>query len=314
MKTFDAVIVGGGPAGLAAALAFGRGRAAALLVDGGTPRNARAHAVHTFVTRDGIPPAEFRAIAREQLRAYPSIEVRDAFVSRIERLSSPTLDGSAFDVYTQNETVRTRRVLLTTGVRDELPSIPGLAELWGRTVFQCPYCHGWELRDRPWGVLASSDMMAAFASFVTNWASHVTAFTNGAAIAAEVLAKLHDDGVTIVDEPIAKLHGEADAIRSVELASGRFVQCEALAMRPPQRPVDLVTDLGLELDETGFVRVQQPSRESSVPGIYVAGDATTMVQGAINAAAEGTMVAAMMNHAIVEARLSRARAARSAAR
>jgi thioredoxin reductase len=309
MKTFDAVIVGGGPGGLAAALALGRGRASALLIDGGTPRNARAHAVHTFVTRDGTPPADFRAIAREQLRAYPSIELRDAIVSRIDRLATAADDGAAFGVHAGAETVRARRVLLTTGVRDELPAIPGLAGLWGRTVFQCPYCHGWELRDRPWGVLASSEMMAAFASLVTNWASHVTAFTNGASLSPEAIEKLCEDGITIVEEPIARLHGRGEAITSVELTSGRLVSCEAFAMRPAQRPVDLVTQLGLELDETGFVRIQLPSRESSVPGIHVAGDATTMMQSAIIAAAEGTIAATMMNHVLVEARLARNRAA-----
>jgi thioredoxin reductase len=300
MKTFDAVIVGGGPGGLAGALALGRGRASTLLVDGGTPRNARAHAVHTFVTRDGTPPKEFRAMAREQLREYPNVEVRDALVTRIEK------HGDVFEVRFGDESVRAWRILLTTGVHDVLPAIPGLAELWGRTVFQCPYCHGWELRDRPWGVLVDSELMAAMPAFVTNWGSHVTGFTNGTALSPEARAKLDAHGVTVRDEPIAALRG-TNALEAVELATGTVIPCEALLMRPLQKPVPLVIDLGLDLDDNGFVKTSQPMRESSVPGIHVAGDAGTMMQSAIVAASEGTTAAAMMNHLLVEARHARAK-------
>ena len=131
MKSYDVVIIGGGPAGLSAALLFGRGRASALLVDGGTPRNARAIAIHNFVTRDGTPPAEFRATARAQIGEYPSVESRDARVSRIDRFERPDDAGFAFAVAVGDdpEPVRARRVLLTTGMRDELPAIPGLAQL-----------------------------------------------------------------------------------------------------------------------------------------------------------------------------------------
>ncbi len=134
MKSYDVVIVGGGPGGLGAALALGRGRAATLLLDGGTPRNARAHEVHTFLTRDGTPPAEFRRIARAQLAPYSSVEIRDATASGIERRTAPDAEGHAFEVSFGDAEVLTRRVLLAVGVRDELPPIPGLAELWGTSI------------------------------------------------------------------------------------------------------------------------------------------------------------------------------------
>src|SRR5258708_4571131 len=137
MKSYDVVIVGGGPGGLSAALLFGRGRAATLLVDGDTPRNARAHQIHNFVTRDGMPPATFRAVAREQLALYLSVEVRDAKVTSVEKLPAPEADGCAFEVSIGKDKVRARRILLATGMRDELPPIAGLAELWGNSVFQC---------------------------------------------------------------------------------------------------------------------------------------------------------------------------------
>ncbi|WP_394823946.1 NAD(P)/FAD-dependent oxidoreductase [Pendulispora albinea] len=313
MKSYDVVIVGGGPGGLSAALAFGRGRAEALLVDGGTPRNARAHQVHTFLTRDGTPPSEFRRIAREELAMYASVEVRDALVTSIEKLTAPDLDGCAFAIAlgdAKDAAVRARRVLLAVGMRDELPPIAGLAEFWGTSVFQCPYCHGWELRDRPWGAVVTSDAMAGFAPFLSNWASHLTLFTNGSELSEATLHTLRQSGLTLETEPIARLVGARD-LESVELLSGRTVPCSALVMRPPQRQVDLVMALGLSLDEQGFVRVDPQTKESSTPGIHVIGDATTMQQAAIMAAAAGMGAAAAMNHALVMERMARAAASSS---
>jgi thioredoxin reductase len=304
MKSYDVVIVGGGPAGLSAALALGRARRSALLVDGDTPRNARAEHLHNFVTRDGTPPKEFRAIARAQLTPYDSVAVRDAMVGRVA-----PVDGG-FDVTIEGEVVRARRILLASGVRDEVPAIEGLAEQWGRTSFQCPYCHGWELRDRPWGVLVTGDALVDWATFLTNWASTLVAFTNGAVLSEESQQKLRAARVSVEAEPLARLHGTRDALESIELRSGKRVPANALVLRPAQRPVDLVLALGLERDELGFVRVNPMTRESSVPGVHVAGDATTMMQGAINAAADGTMSGAMINHAIVMENIARAAALR----
>lgn len=315
MKTYDVVIIGGGPAGLSAALTFGRGRASALLVDGGTPRNARAHEIHNFVTRDGTPPAQFRELARAQLAAYASVEVRSGLATRIEPLTTAEAEeeGLAFRIHFEGDapSVETRRVLLATGMRDELPSIPGIAELWGATIFQCPYCHGWELRDRAWGVLVTSEQMAAFAPMLTAWASRLTVFTNGTSLAETTTRALVSAGITVESEPVARLRGTSE-LEGVELASGKLVPCAALVVRPPQSPVDLVVQLGLERDENGFVRVDPMKKESSIPGIHVVGDTTTMQQAAIIAAADGMSAAAVMNHALVFDRLARG-AARSGA-
>jgi len=309
MKTYDVVIVGGGPAGLSAALTLGRGRASALLVDGGTPRNARARAIHNFVTRDGTPPAEFRALARAQLAAYASVEACEGIVARVEQLAAVDEAGLAFVLTFSDahDPVGARRVLLATGMRDELPPIPGLAELWGASVFQCPYCHGWELRDRPWGVLTNTESMVAFAPILSAWSSHVTAFTNGAHLPDGALDRLRQSGFTIELEPIARLRG-GGAIDGVELASGRTVACDALVLRPPQSPVELVLSLGLARDELGYVRVDEHTKESSVPGVHVVGDTVTMQQSAIIAAAQGMVAAAMINHALILERLARAAA------
>ena len=302
MKSYDVVIVGGGPAGLSAALILGRGRRTALLVDGETPRNARAHQIHNFVTRDGTPPKEFRAIARAQLVPYDNVTVRDATVKKVA-----VVEGG-FDVSIGDDAapVRARRVLLASGVRDEPPAIDGLAEQWGTTIFQCPYCHGWEYRDQPWGVLVPSDPLVEWATFLTNWAKPLVAFTNGATLTAESMQKLAAAGVKVEEEPIARIVGNPEGMERIELRSGKALTCSALVLRPAQRPVELVLELGLERDDNGFVRVNPMTKESSVPGIHVVGDATTMMQGAINAAADGTMSGAMINHALVFENIARA--------
>ena|SRR5690349_9032753 len=157
---YDVIIVGGGPAGLQAALTLGRGRKRVLLCDAGPPRNAAAVHVQNFVTRDGTPPSEFRRIAREQLAAYPSVQIAS---SRVEEISGSI---GAFRVRLDTGPVEARRVLLCTGMVDELPAIEGFADLWGTAIFACPYCHGWEVQDRRFACLATNAEMMTFAIFL----------------------------------------------------------------------------------------------------------------------------------------------------
>ena len=291
MESCDAVIVGGGPAGLSAALTLGRALRRVMLVDGGTPRNARAHEVHTFVTRDGITPAEFRRVAREQLVPYESVTVRDARVLEV------VAEGAAFVVVLDDGSrVRTRKVLLAVGVVDVLPPFEGMERHWGHSVFQCPYCHGFEMKGRSWGVLATNDAIAEWSFLLLGWTKRLTVFTNGEALSSEVRARLVAAGVTVETDPLASLDG-VERLESIALRSGKVVPCEALFVRPLQRAVPLVDALKLERDEQGYVRVG-PTRESSTKGIFVAGDASTMMQSALGGAAEGMVAAAMLNHVL----------------
>jgi thioredoxin reductase len=293
-ETKDVLIVGGGPGGLSAALALGRGRKKVLLCDSGPPRNAAAEQVHTFLTRDGTPPQEMRRIGREQLRPY-DVEVRDVRVLGLERVGPRfrvTLEGGGL--------VDVRRVVLTTGMVDVLPDVPGYRELWGKAIFQCPYCHGWEIQDRAWGVLAPSEQMLDFGAFLKGWTRDVVVFKEGGfAVSAEKRAQLERAGVRLEERRIHRLVPSADGhvMEAVELEDGTRVAREFLFARPPQRQVALVQQLGLALDEQGYVKVS-PQRETSVPGIYAAGDLTTPVQGAIASASEGLMAAAMANHSL----------------
>lgn len=296
----DVLIVGGGPAGLGAALALGRATKRVLLCDGGTRRNAAAEHMHGFVTRDGIPPSEFRRIAREQLRPY-DVAIKDVGVTDITSTPTASPNHQTFQVRLADGThLTTRRVLLALGLVDELPDLPGLPELWGHSVFSCPYCHGWELRDRPWGVLVSDPSHLDFAIFATGWTKDVVAFTNGPlAIDAPVRARLERAGVRLEHRPIRRLVAGPDRrLTGVELTDGTIIPRHALVLRPSQRQPDLVRRIGVALDDRRLVRVDPTTGQTSIPGVYAAGDLADPGQAAIFAAAAGTRAAYQLNHAM----------------
>jgi len=287
---YDVAIAGGGPAGLAAALTLGRARKRVLLCDADTPRNTAAARVHNFVTRDGTPPAEMRRIAREQLAPYPKVAVADARVEGVDG------DAGGFTVHLATGDVRARRLLLCAGMIDELPALPGFRELWGRSIFQCPYCHGWEVQDRPFGLLADAPFWLEHAPFFRGWTGDLIVFTDGRFEVTDAMrAPLVAAGVGLEERPIRRLVAGDDAhLTAVELADGATVAREVLFAKPPQRQTALVMALGLDLDEQGLVRVDAQMRTSRA-GVYAAGDLTTMLQTAVGAAAAGMMAAACVN-------------------
>jgi thioredoxin reductase len=287
------VIAGGGPAGLSAALALGRARKRVLLCDAGPRRNAAATHIHTFVTRDGTPPDQFRGVAREQLRAYPSVGVRDTPVTAI------TGQKGAFEVALGDERIRGRRILLCTGMVDILPDIEGLREMWGGSVFQCPYCHGWEVQDRRFGYLAPALEAIEFALLLRGWSPDVILFTDARfVVPPEQRQLLASAGVAVEERRIVRLAGAGARLERIGVAGGADVARDVLFMHPPQRPVPLVDGLGLELDAHGFVRIDEATLETSIPGIHAAGDLVTKAQAALMAAAAGMRAATAINLAL----------------
>jgi len=290
---YDVVIVGGGPGGLSAALALGRGRKRVLLCDAGPRRNSAAEHVHNFVTRDGTPPAELRQIGRQQLATYPNVDARDVHVESISG------ERGAFRVELTSEPVNARRILLCTGMIDEMLPIDGFSELWGRAIFQCPYCHGWEVQDRRWGYLAraaDSEHLLPFSLLIRGWTRDVVVFTGGAMeVPEEARAKLHAARIRLETAPVARLVAPESRLEAVQLSNGTQVPCDVIFVHPPQRQVELVRALGVALDDAGYVWVDAVKRETSIPGVYAAGDLTTRMQAAISAAASGTQAAAMIN-------------------
>jgi len=298
---YDAVVVGAGSAGLSAALMLGRARRHVLVLDGGEPRNAPSSGVHYFLTRDGTPPEELLRIGREQLEPYPGVELREA------RATGAAGSDDGFEVALEDGTVVVaRRILLATGVHDELPERPGFGELWGRGVYHCPYCHGWEVRDRPLAVLAETEHLATQTALIRNWSRDLVALTDGAdGLDADTRSRLAALDVPVKEERISHLEGDTEAgLRRIFFEDGSRIEREGLFYAPPQRQrSDLAESLGCEMEAMGrlsaVVKGDPMTRETSVPGVYVAGDAGTVLQGAIMAAASGASAAAFLNHSLI---------------
>ena len=290
---YDVAIIGGGPAGLAAALAFGRSCKRVLLVDGGTPRNERAQYIGGFITQDRIVPAAFRSTAHDDLRAYPTIDLHlNTLVTRIDRAGSELV----VHVGGIDHVARARRVLLTTGLVDEPLPLDGASDLWGRSLFQCPYCHAYEHRDRKIGFLSPRCEECDWSFLLRGWSSDVTVFTNGAyTVSAEHRAKLARAMIPIEEGRIIELHREGDQLHAVRLEGGATVACDVLFFRPQQRQVPVVAGMGLAMTSDGHVRVDEDSK-TSMPGVYAAGDLAMHYHGALAAASAGNQAAHSINH------------------
>ncbi len=297
----DVVIVGGGPAGLSAALMLGRARRSVLLCDSGQPRNAGVHAMHGFLSRDGMDPAALRQAGRDQLRAYPTVRLRAAAVQTVSR------DTDQFTVsLTDRTTEQARRLLLASGVVDELPPIPGLADLWGRGVFNCPYCDGWEVRDQPLAVLASDPRNVQLALQLTRWSPEVLLCGNGTAgLDDDARRLLAAHKVALREEPIARLDGGDGGLERIVFAEGEPVARAAAFLHAPTRQrSDLPGQLGCTLGEDGSVLVDDLG-QTSVPGVLAAGDMARRpsmpVPGAqvVIAAAEGAIAAVAIDQMLL---------------
>lgn len=290
----DAIIIGGGTAGLSAALLLGRSRRRVLVCHGGDPRNAPAPHSHSFFTRDGVSPLELLRIGREQLEPYDGVRLVEAEVLDItggEKGFIVTLaDGTRH---------RARKILLATGVYDELPPIEGLRELWGTGVVHCPYCHGWEVRDQPIAIRSDGEMAVEFALMLKGWSDDIILCTDGpSTLIASDRERLAGYGITIREEPIVRLEGEDGELRRIVFANGEPIERRALFFRAAQRQrSDLPARLGCGFTDDGKVKVDE-MMQTTVPGIYAAGDMTTPMQQVVMAAAAGSLAGIMINVAI----------------
>ena len=301
MNTYDVLIGGGGAAGLSAALVLTRARRSVVVVDSGQPRNAPAAHMHGFLGSDGLPPAELLAAGRREVTGYGG-HLLPGTVDAIGPLEGASAGGAPrFDVTLDTGVVLSaRRVLVSTGLRDVVPDIPGLRERWGRDVLHCPYCHGYEVRDQPVGVIGGSNEAVAHAHLVRQWSDDVVYFTNGTTLTEDEVDRFRARGIATVGGRIARLVVEDDALTGVELSGGQVVPRVAVFVRPRLVPnAGLLDALGCASDSNGWVTAD-PTGRTGVPGVWVAGNAANPRAQVITAAGEGSAAAIAINNDLVE--------------
>ena len=292
--SYDVIIVGGGPAGLSAGLVLGRSRRRVLIIDAGNPRNARSDEMHGFLTRDGTHPAEFLAMAREEVKRY-GVEVCEGTVMGARQVNG------AFTVTTLGgEELRARKLMLATGVVDRVPALEGIDQFYGKSVHHCPYCDGWEYSDARIAVYGRGKSGSALALAMKNWSANIILCTHGGArMTADRLERLARHDVQLYEKRIRRLEGTGTKLERIMFEDGSCVECRALFFSTgnAQRS-GLPGEIGCEVSPKGAIRTTRGQR-SSVRGVWVCGDAAEDTQYVIVAAAEGAKAAMGINKELI---------------
>ena len=294
---YDAVIVGGSFAGLSAAMQLARARRTVLVLDTSKPRNRFARASHGFFGQDGRPPLEIMETARRQVTAYPTVDFAEAAAT------DAAFENGAFTVEVgSGEYVRADRLVLATGVKDTLPSIPGMEELWGTGVMHCPYCHGYEVAGRPLAVLSSGEFSVHQAMLVRDWSDHVTLLTNGTPLSLEDRQRLQARGVSIEEAPVARLIADGRDLAAIAFQDGRTVPFGGLFIHARYMFTSpLAERLGCEIEQGPFGPVVKTSdfKETTVSNVFAAGDLARLNHSATFASADGVMAGVAAHRSLI---------------
>lgn len=292
--TYDAIIIGGGPAGLSAALLLGRCRRRVLVYDSEKYRNRHSMSLHCFLGHDGRPPKELLALARSQLVSYDNVEFARATVDTVR-----AADGSFHVAPSCGQSADCRKLIVASGMEDELPSVPGLPELFGHSVHVCPYCDGWEHRDAGIAVYGRGEKGAALARLLTQWSKDVVWCTDGEPLPPDQGTTFAAAGIKAMEQRIARLEGSDGKLQRVVFSDGSSLPRQGLFFSTGQHPRSpLLHALGCAFDENGGV-VCGDDGKTSVEGVYAAGDVSRDVQLAVIAAAEGARAALAVNKALL---------------
>lgn len=292
-RKVEVLILGGGPAGMSAALYLGRSRRRAVVLDAGKPRHAVAKGIHNFLTREGTTPSEFRRIAWEQMQAYPSVRRAEATV----RAAEPSPHG--WKVRTEEgEVWESRALLLATGVIDRHPAISGYAERWGESIHHCPYCHGWEMQDRPLAVLASGPAVLHLAPLLRGWTADVILLTHGEAVSPEEEAALRSFSIPIYTSRVVSLEGEGRSLERIVLEDGtKLVRRGLFVAGKPILP-SWVTAIGMDVEDGGSrIRVDM-MQKTNLSMLWAAGDCASRMQQVVAAASQGGLAGAAIHAAL----------------
>jgi len=291
----DVIIVGGSSAGLSAALILGRSRRNVLMFDDSKPCNRFSHASHGFLTRDGVRPADLLQIAREQLAPYESVTRRSATVAHVSRIEGGfRVETEAGDVHTA------RKLLLATGLKDTLPSLDGIEPFFGTSVFHCPYCDGWEVRDQPIVVYNESEIAFHQAMMLHQWTHDLTLCTGGASVLTdEERARLQKNAITLNETPAVRVEGSNGSVERLIFADGSAIQCAAIFVRlTSSQRTPFAQQLGCALNENGLVLVDA-SAQTTVAGVYAAGDMANPIRSVAIAVAHGATAAYHINRVLI---------------
>ena len=294
--SFEVIIIGGSYAGLSAAMSLGRSKRTVLVIDAGKPCNRQTPHSHNFLTQDGKTPAEIALLGKDQVSQYPTVSFLNGEVEAV------TQTTGGFNINIRNGgNLSSKKIVLATGITDLLPPIPGLQECWGITAVHCPYCHGYELRDKNTGILANGDAAMHYAMLISNLTNQLTIFTNGPSEFTETqLEKLNNRNISVDPRPLQNILHEHGNLTGIRFSDSTERSLDVIYTRPAfVQPGNIAASLGCETDEHGYLRISARGL-TTVPGVYACGDNSNPMRSVATAVASGNLAGASVNAALCE--------------